>query len=250
VEELVDETIRALVATITTPSTNIVNEVGGARWQLRTLIMRVRKQIDQQEVPELAPSVLRSSARSMGRAARWLIPRVVAATVGAVVEAHAPGSGLGLLAWPSLTRTTEDISELATNMVIGNPSPAPEVVQPYEPLWTWSDPIHVHTAALLDQLHGLDSPAGHKVPAEYRSQIASEMIRHLNRLEELACDNGWETASITQQIERLRYFLDALRHATLPPGERSASTLYIREIIVELQGELIQAGAAQGEGSG
>src|SRR5262249_12876128 len=74
VDELVDDTIRALIVAVTSFRDCGIDRLGGARWQLRTLVIRVRKPVNEQEIPELAPSVLRSSARSLGRAARWLIP--------------------------------------------------------------------------------------------------------------------------------------------------------------------------------
>src|SRR5215472_1139475 len=117
VEELVDDTIRALIVAVTSFTGGRADQVGGASWQLQTLVMRVRRQISEQQTPELTPSILRSSARSLGRVVRWLIPRVVAATAGGVVEAYAPGSGLGLLAWRSVERTAEDLGELVTEMV-------------------------------------------------------------------------------------------------------------------------------------
>jgi hypothetical protein len=220
VEELVDDTITALVVAVTAPTHRNVDEAGGARWQLQTLVMRVRRQINEQATPELAPSVLRSSARSVGRAARWLIPRVVGATAGAVLEAHAPGSGLGLIAWRSVQRTAEDLGELTTEMVLGDPSPAPSAVSTDEPAWTEIDPLSLHIAALADQLHAVsdNGPLFDSVgmSAEQLGQTVRESRRHLDRIEELAHDGSRETASIRRHIRRLREALDELSQDTGP----------------------------------
>jgi hypothetical protein len=234
VDELVDDTIRALIVAVTSFTGGRADQVGGARWQLQTLVMRVRKQISEQETPELAPSVLRSSARSLGRAARWLIPRVVAATAGAVVEAHAPGSGLGLLAWRSVERTAEDLGELATEMVIGDPSPAPAAVSMDEPRWTTIDPLSVHLAALSDQLHGL-TLNNYEIPADYIRQVANEARRHLSRIEELANDNSSETTGVVEHIQHIRHMLDALSQLILRAGDPPES---VAQIAIEIVGGL------------
>jgi hypothetical protein len=152
VDELVDDTIEALIVALTSSTGIRPDQVGGARWQLQTLVMRVRRQVSEQETPQLAPSVLRSSARSLGRAARWLILRVVVATAGAVVETHAPGSGLGLLVGRSVERTAEDLAELGTEILIGDPAPVSAAVSAEEPGWTEIDPVSVHLAALSDPI--------------------------------------------------------------------------------------------------
>lgn len=236
-DELVDDTIGALVDALTSSTDEPTGRVGGyvglARWQLRTLVMRVRRQISLQQAPELAPSVLRSSARSVGRAARWLIPRVVAATAGAIVEAHAPGAGLGLLAWPSVQRTAEDLGELATDMVIGDPNPALAMASRDEPRWTEIDPFSVHLAALSDQLHALALPADCDVPAAYVRQIASAARRHLNRIEELAMDANRETMDLAEHIQSVRNALDALSQLILVADEPPRSVAQIAINIVQ-----------------
>jgi hypothetical protein len=225
VEELIDDTIRALIAAVTTFADTNPNQVGGARWQLRTLVIRVRHQIKQQEVPELAPSILRSSARSRGRAARWLIPRVVAATAGGLVETHAPGSGLGLLAWRAVQRTTEDLGQLATEMVIGDPSPAPETIGTAEPQWTEIDPLDVHIAALMDELYVSSSPEAPDVPIQHVRQAVSEAHRHLNRVEELVYDSSAskDIDLIERKIQTLREKLNTLS-LMVSPGEQTRSS--------------------------
>jgi hypothetical protein len=225
VDELVDDTIRALITAMTSSMHIEVDQVGGARWQLRTLVMRVRRQINEQEIPELAPNVLRSSARSLGRAARWLIPRVVAATAGAVVESHAPGSGLGFLVGRSVERTAEDISEWTVQMVVGDPSPAPALapatVSYYEPEWTEIDPLAVHLAALTDQLQAVDIPNSYDIPTENLRKISSEARRHLDRIEEVVNDLNCDTTTAAEKIRAIRQDLDILsriiRFAEEPP---------------------------------
>jgi hypothetical protein len=245
VDELVDDTIRALIAAVTSFTGTRIDQVGGARWQLQTLVMRVRKQISEQEVPELAPSILRSSARSLGRAARWLIPRVVAATAGAVVEAHAPSSGLGLLAWRSVERTAEDLGELVTEMVIGDPSPMSAVASADEPGWTAIDPLSVHLAALSDQLHGLAAD-NYEIPAEYIRQVANKARRHLDRIDELANDNNSETIGVAQHIQGIQHMLDALSQLILRAGDPPESVAQIAiEIVGGLREELGQRPASR-----
>jgi len=245
VDELVDDTIRALIVAVTSFTDSRIDQVGGARWQLGTLVMRVRRQISEQEAPELAPSVMRSSARSLGRAARWLIPRVVAATAGAVVEAHAPGSGLGLLAWRSVERTAEDLGELATEMVIGDPSPVPAVAPADEPGWTAIDPLSVHLAALSDQLHGLTLD-NYEIPAEHIRQVAHRARRHLDRIEELANDNSCETTGVAQHIQGIRHMLDALFQLILMAGDPPESVAQMAiEIVGGLREELGQRPASR-----
>jgi hypothetical protein len=244
VDELVDDTIRALVTAVTSSRDVGIDRVGGARWQLQTLVIRVRRQISEQEVPELAPSVLRSSARSLGRAARWLIPRVVAATAGAVVEAHAPGSGLGFFVGRSVKRVAEDASELVAEMVMGDPSPAPATVSAEEPGWTDIDPLTVHLAALTDQLKAVAYPAPDENPCEnvqYVRQIASEARRHLNRIEEVANDLDCDTIGVAEKIQAIRRALDALsqiiRFAEEPPFVGYAPPVIAQKALDEV-GEL------------
>jgi len=242
--ELVDDTIQALIVAVTSFTASGVDQVGGARWQLRTLVMRVRRQINEQVAPELAPSVLRSSARSLGRAARWLIPRVVAATAGAIVEAHAPGSGLSLLAWQSVKRTSEDLSELATEMLIGDPAPVPVTAITDEPGWTEIDPLVVHLAALSDQLHGVAFPSTNDIPAEHVRQITSEARRHLNRIEEIANDRNWETTDVAEHIQGIRQHLDVLSQFMRIPEETPSSIAQSAIGIVGGLRELLTPGSA------
>jgi hypothetical protein len=242
VEELVDDTIRALIVALTSFTGGRADQLGGARWQLQTLVMRVRRQISEQQTPELTPSVLRSSARSLGRAARWLIPRAVAATAGGVVEAHAPGSGLGLLAWRSVERTAEDLGELVTEMVIGDPPPVPAAVFADEPAWTAIDPLSVHLAALSDQLHGLT--LNYQIPAEDIRHVAHEARRHLNRIEELANDNGSATTGVAEHIQHIQHMLEALSQLIVKAGDPPESVAQIAiEIVGGLREELGQASA-------
>jgi hypothetical protein len=250
VDELVDDTIQALIVAVTSFTGDRADQVGGARWQLLTLVMRVRRQISEQQPPEPAPSVLRSSARSLGRAARWLIPRVVAATAGGLVEAHAPGSGLGLLAWRSVERTTEDLGELAAEMVIGDPPPVPAAVSADEPAWTAIDPLSVHLAALSDQLHALT--LNNEIPAEYIRQVVREARRHLNRIEELANDNSRETTGVAEHIQHIRHMLDGLSQLILMAGDPPESVAQIAiEILGGLREELGERPAPRpGEGYG
>lgn len=211
--ELVDDTVHALMVALTSSTDSHIeqtHQVGFARWQLQTLVMRVRRQISPQQTPELAPSVLRSSARSLGRVARWLIPRVVAATAGAVVESHAPGSGLGLLASRSMERTAEDLGELAADMVIGDPLPAQAIASPNEPGWTEVDPLSVHLAALSDRLNNLILPADQDVPIAFVRETVSNARRHLNRIDELIADNNRETVDLAEHIRRLGETIDVL----------------------------------------
>src|SRR5262249_49922458 len=152
--------------------------------------------IDEQKVPELAPSVIRSCARALGRAAHWLIPPAVAATAGAAMERLYPGGPeLAYFGWASLKRIAEDLSKLIAEMLIGNPSPAPELANLDEPAWTEIDPLDVHIAALLDQISAFNRFSGTAgtAPSEKFRQMLSEMHRHLNRLEELIIDNDLET---------------------------------------------------------
>jgi hypothetical protein len=212
-DELVDDTVQALIVALSSSANSHIeqtNQADFARWQLQTLVMRVRRQISSQQTPELAPSILRSSARSLGRAARWLIPRVVAATAGAMVESHAPGSGLGLLASRSVERTAEDLGELAADMVVGVPLPALAIASRGEPGWTEIDPLSLHLAALSDQLNSLILPADHDVPVAYVRDIISSARRHLNRIEELIADNNRETMDLTEHIRRLGDAIDVL----------------------------------------
>lgn len=225
-DELVDDTVQALVVALTSSRDSHIeqiDQVDRARWQLQTLVMRVRRQISAQQPPELASSVLRSSARSLGRAARWLIPRVVAATAGAIVESHAPGSGLGLLASRSVERTAEDLGELAADMVIGDPLPALAISSRGEPDWTEIDPLSLHLAALSDQLNSLILPADHDVPVAYIREIVSNARRHLNRIEELVADNNRETMDLAEHIRRLGDVIDLLSRPIFMVGEPPAS---------------------------
>jgi hypothetical protein len=236
VEELVDDTIAALIVAVTSPAHGNVDQVGGARWQLQTLVMRVRRQINEQVVPELAPSILRSSARSLGRAARWLIPRVAGATAGALVEAHAPGSGLGLIAWHSAERTADDLGELTTQMVLGDPSPAPGMVTADEPAWTEIDPLSVHIAALSDQASWFGA---FTLSAEQLRQMVHEGRRHLDRIEELVHDGSRETMGVTEHIRAISKELDALSRS-ISPADRLSVEVAARAEVARLREKLTQ----------
>jgi len=206
---LVDDTVVALVnaATVTDPA-SAAQRVKAARWYLLTLVMRVRRQIREEQVPEVAPSILRSSARSLGRAARWLIPRVVAGAAGAIVEAHAPGTGVGFIVGSSVKRVAEDLSEYMADMVIGDPVPASGDIAVDglgETKWTQIDPLIVHIAALSDQLTTLYV---HPHTLGVMRALASESRRHSDRLEELAGDNGYDSELVGRRILVIRQALD------------------------------------------
>jgi len=235
-DELVDDTVQALMVALMSSTDSHIEQtaqVDFARWQLQTLVMRVRRQISAQQTPELAPSVLRSSARSLGRAARWLIPRVVAATAGAIVESHAPGSGLGLLASRSVERTAEDLGELAADMVMGDPLTALAIASPDEPGWTEIDPLSLHLAALSDQLNSLILPANHDVPVAYVREIISNARRHLNRIEELVADNNRETMDLAEHVRRLGDWIDVLSRPIFVVNEPPISVAEIAIGVVE-----------------
>jgi hypothetical protein len=252
VDELVDDTIQSLITTMTSLRDVEIDEVGGARWQLRTLVMRVRRQINEPEIPELAPNILRSAARSLGRAARWLIPRVVGATAGAVVEAHAPGSGLGLLASRSVQRTAEDLGELAAEMVIGDPSPALATVSVDEPPWTEIDPLAAHLALLADQLHGM-GPAALPLFSDTRVELVRQLVcearRHLNRIEEVAGDLSRETVSVADKIQAIRKALDELSRIISAGGQLSPLSR-AQEEVGALREELLRQRTALGADEG
>lgn len=227
---LVDDTIEALVtaATITHPAT-AHEHVDRARWYLRTLVERVRRQIAEEQVPQVAPSVLRSSARSLGRAARWLIPRVVAGAAGAILEAHAPGTGVGFVVGRSVQRVAEDLSESVADMVIGGSASSSAditVNSLTESNWTEIDPLAVHIAALSDQLTTLYV---HPHPLDVTRALASESRRHLDRLEELVGDNGYDSELVGQRIlviqqvlKRLPYIDDVADYGSMSEAFRAA----------------------------
>jgi hypothetical protein len=139
-----------------------------------------------------------------------LIPRVVAGTAEAALERLYPGGPeLAYFGWASLKRIAEDLSELIADMIIGNPSPAPEMANLDEPAWTEIDPLDVHIAALLDQIFAFRRFSG-TAPSEKFKQMLSEMHRHLNRLEELIIDNDLETTDFRDLIATSRYYLERL----------------------------------------
>jgi hypothetical protein len=241
VEELVDDTITALIVAVTSPAHGDVDQVGRARWQLRTLVMRVRRQINEQVAPQLAPSVLRSCARAIGRAARWLIPRVVGAVAGAVVEALVPGSGLSLIVRQSVAHTAEDLGQLTTEMVLGDPSPAPGMVTADEPAWTKIDPLSVHIAALSDQLHTVSSFNAGGLPTEELRQIVHEGCRHLDRIEELFHDGSRETTGVAQHIQAIRTDLNALSQSLDSTKDRDFISAFRADAeVARLREELTQ----------
>jgi replicative DNA helicase len=147
-------------------------------------------------------------------------------------------------------RTAEDLGELATEMVIGEPTPAPApaTVSIDEPGWTEIDPLAMHLAALSDQLQGVASSTIGEIPAEHVRQIASEARRHLNRIEELANDGSFETIGVAQHIQGVRRMLDALSQLILMAGEPPVS---IAQAAIEIAGGLreeLRQGAAPGYG--
>jgi hypothetical protein len=242
VDELVDDTIQALVVALTSSTTVYPDQVGGARWQLQTLVVRVRRQISEQETPELAPSILRSSARSLGRAARWLIPPVAATTVGAIVEAHVPGSGIGHIVGRAVERTAEDLAQLGAEMLIGDPAPVSAAVSVDEPGWTEIDPVSVHLAAVSDELHRLIIATHHNMPVEYVRYIVSDARRHLNRIEELANDSRSETIGVAVHIQGIQHLLDTLSQPILMAGDPPVSVAQRAiEVVEGLREELQQA---------
>jgi hypothetical protein len=224
---LVDDTIEALVAAATvTDTASAVKRVDSARFYLRTLVERVRRQIIEEQAPEISPNVLRSSARSLGRAARWLIPRVVAGAAGAIVEAHAPGTGAGVLVGSSVKRVAEDLSEYVADMVIGNPVPSPQGVMAIglsESKWTEIDPLAVHIAALSDLLTSLYV---HPHPLEIMHALTSESRRHLDRLEELASDKGYDSELASRRILVIRRLLDRLPYIDGGPDKEVVSEAF------------------------
>ena len=188
VDELVDDTISALGAAVERAHApeEAARLVRQARWELRTLTMRVRRQIDPQHEPEIAPALLRSNARALGRAARWLLPRLAATAAGALVEMHAPASGAGFVLGASVKRVAEDLAEQVAQMVVGQPVPGAtsgtsDRTALDEPGY---DPCSIHLAALADKVDALavygttNSEAG-------RQRLVAEAADHLRRVEEL-----------------------------------------------------------------
>jgi hypothetical protein len=211
-DELVDDTIKALMAAATVTQPHVAAErVKNARSQLTTLTMRVRRQIGDHRVVEAAPSVLRSSARSLGRGTRWLIPRVVAGAAGGLVELYAPGVGAGFFVGRSVQHVAEDLAELAADMVIGDPQSSPEDQHIPELPWRTIDPLAVHVAALSDHLNALETYQGDApTPPQDMAPLLYDARRHLNRLEELISDNAkYMDERVADRILILRRTLEA-----------------------------------------
>jgi hypothetical protein len=227
VEELVDDTITALIIAVEAPTGSNIDKVSRAKWQLQTLVMRVHRQINEPLPPELAPSVLRSCARAVARAACWLIPRLVGATAGAFVEALAASTGLGGDALRVLAQTAEDLGQLITEMVIGDPSPAPDAVATDEPAWTEIDPLSVHIAALSDRLREVfeHDPLTVSIPTEKFRQAIRESLRHQDRIIELIYDSSRET-ELARPLQAISDALDSLS-STIHPDYNSRTTAEI-----------------------
>ena len=231
VDELVDDTIAALGAAVERAHEpeEAARLIRQARWELRTLTMRVRRQIDPQHEPEIAPARLRSNARALGRAARWLLPRLAATVAGALVEMHAPASGAGYVLGASVQRVAEDLADQVAQMVVGEPVPGAATVESDyaglddEPVY---DPCVVHLAALADKVNALavyssgDSEVG-------RQHLVAEAADHLRRVEELQqdwlrlADKGPDAErSAERSFEQLTSGLRALTVHTFQGGLR------------------------------
>jgi hypothetical protein len=195
VDELVDDTLADLAAALDRPDGGGGARVRAAQNSLITFTWRVRRQVTELEPTPLEPSLLRASARRLGRAARWLLPKVTAVSAGAVVESLAPGSGIGLIVGAAAKKVAEDGVELAATLAAARipDGTEPSAGEPDEP-GPLQHPILVHSAALLDQLHGLRGAAEqagrYTPPDDAEIDLARRAARQLRRLEDVLADAG------------------------------------------------------------
>lgn len=193
VDELVDDTLADLAAALDRPDDRGVR-IRAAQNSLITFTWRVRRQVTELELSPLEPSLLRASARRLGRAARWLLPKVAAVSAGAVVESLAPGSGVGLIVGAAAKKVAEDGMELAATLAAAR-IPDGTIDDPAEPAdFRPVHPVLVHSAALLDQLQGLRSAAEqagrYTPPDDAEIDLARRAARQLQRLEDVLADAG------------------------------------------------------------
>jgi hypothetical protein len=204
VDELVDDTIADLATALDAAARPLPDAAWGqddqrqrvraAQNSLITFTWRVRKQVTELTPSPLEPSLLRASARRLGGAARWLLPKVAAVSAGVLVESVVPGTGIGLVVGAAAKKVAEEGVELAATLAAARipdgtqDSPARVNGPPSgRPL----HPVFVHSAALIDQLHGLEE-AGRDAtdawPDDSERDVARRAARHLRRLEEVMAD--------------------------------------------------------------
>ena len=197
---------------LTTPSSP--DAVRRAQYQLGTLHYRVRRQIGLlDELPDLQSSMVRDAARTLGDAARWLIPKVVGVAAGAIVEAHAPGTGTGFVVGKTVAKVADDGLTWAATSVIGWIARTDPPAPPPPPDIPARDPAQLHEAALDDQLRTLRQAIDYVQPDElvhYR-ELLRRARRHLARLRQLAADRDLDRAYGDYLVDRRRE-LDKIAH--------------------------------------
>lgn len=229
---LVDDTLADLAVALEPPGHRYGVEVavgpvdGAARVltaqrSLITLTMRVRRQITELEPSPLEPSVARASARRLGRAARWLLPKVAAASAGALAESLAPGSGVGFVVGKAVAKVAEDGIELAGSLAAARlPDGTDSTDSTAEPLLIPADPVLEHGAALVDQLTTLGRAAdqrGPYAPADTGElDLARRSARHLRRLEDLLADRDRLGPEARHLLEVIADALGSYRPDTIP----------------------------------
>src|SRR5262249_53896091 len=140
--------------------------IRAAQKSLITFTWRVRKQVVELTPSPLEPSVMRASARRLGGAARWLLPKVAAGSAGVLVESGVPGTGVGVVVGAAAKKVAEDGVQLAATLAAARiPDGTQESPRGADepPSARPLHPIFVHSAALIDQLHALDA-AGRDAP--------------------------------------------------------------------------------------
>ena len=232
--ELVDETLNELAAALESqsgarPSPAAVSQ---ARRGLILTIWRVRRQIQAPNPTPATPSRLRSAARTAGRAARRLIPLAVAGAAGAIVEIHAPATGVGVVISKSAQKVTEDLIEVGATWLMVDRFGAEAAERSQDgstrqvirglPEGAVGEVLQAHLAALADALREEADRDRPRFSEEAVREPVAHARRHAERIIELLTDHGISIARFDLAVELLdrsfshpRYYwreVDSLRN--------------------------------------
>lgn len=194
VDSLVGDTFEALAAALESPLYDKGASAERARWYLRTLVWRVRRQVSDPNILREEKKLL-TAAVSIGKAARALIPPIVSAATVVAVEAVIPTGGTAsVLVVKLLADLVGLVMAHAAEIVVNQLAPqVPETADAeVEVSWEQIDPIAIHLSAaewLLSSARVLTKHPGDGGSAEAIALLLEEAHAHLSRIEALRSEH-------------------------------------------------------------
>ncbi len=207
--ELVDETLVSMTKAMSLELSQeqLHQRLRLARSDVASLVFRARRDILPFSPLPLHASHVRDTARTAGRAARWLIPTVIGVAGGVAVESILPGTGIGVAAGKGLASIAETVATHSAEIVVQH-SWIPIALES-EPTQHASlaeiDPVTIHLAATRDlietayeRLEGYN-PNRHE-EAQRLVDLAAE---HIHRLLDL--NDDWPDLFTHEAVGEMAY---------------------------------------------